>query len=179
MSCSAATKSSQDAQPVANGCGTCVAVHVEHHRVSERWLTWAGHCAVTDPSARLRVECARQLPTHGPPLSTPWQLWLSRCQSGLSSCYKCSITPVSCMPMGCVPRGGDKPLGKEISPALYLTVLLLATAGFENSPAAQPCFHHSDFQGQPGASHQGVPQSCHEQKLLCVGWGGEPSFWFP
>lgn len=114
-----------------------------------------------------------------PPLSTPWQLWLSRCQSGLSSCHKCSITPVSCMPMGCVPCGGDKPLGREISPALYLTVLLLATVGFGNSPAAQPCFHHSDFQGQSGASHQGVPQSCHEQRLLCVGWGGEPTFWFP
>lgn len=78
LNCRAAVQNSQDAQPAAHGYGTGgalpanVAVPTEHCRNSERWQIWAGHCAVTEPSVRLRGECAKQLPTHGPSLSTPW-----------------------------------------------------------------------------------------------------------
>lgn len=102
------------------------------------------------------------------------QLWLSRrCQSGLSSCSKGSIASVSCMPLGCVPCGGDKPLGREISPALHLTVLLLATVELWKLPGSPTLLPPQWFLRPSGASHQGVPQSCHEQRLLCGGLGVE------
>lgn len=40
------------------------------------------------------------------------------------------------MPMGCVPRGGDEFLGREFSPALHLTILLLATVGLWKLPCS-------------------------------------------
>lgn len=79
LNCSAAMQKSWDAQPVVQGtyCSgwalpASVAVPMEHCRSSERWQTWAGHCAVTETSVRLRRECAKQLLTHRPSLSTPW-----------------------------------------------------------------------------------------------------------